>query len=331
MELPSLSIVIPTFNGLEPLRRCLASVYRYAPPGTQIIVADDASTDGTRDWLRRHYGGVEVVRLTTNQGFCAAVNAGVAQAHGDVIELLNNDTEVEAGWADAALRHFADPTVGSVAPLVLFLDRPDIIDSAGQEYHLCGWGKNRYYGERLQARHLVSGEVFGPSGSSGFYRREALNRAGVLLPEYGAYYEDVDLSFRLRWAGYRCVYEPASRVRHQESATYRKQKDRVVGLLARNEELVYWINLRGHELLLGLIPHLGFLAVRAFRKTIQGQGRTFFAAKWDALRRWRWVLERRRALQQLAHAAARPVDLVVTKDPRILGDGWAWMKRRRSA
>ncbi len=331
MELPTLSIVIPTFNGLGPLQGCLASVCRYAPPGTQIIVADDASTDGTHAWLRRHYAGVEVVRLPNNQGFCGAVNAGVAHARGAVVELLNNDAEVTAGWAMTALRHFADPTVGSVAPLVLFLDRPDVIDSAGQEYHLCGWGKNRFYGQQLQEHHLLSGEVFGPSGSSGFYRREALARAGVLLPEYGAYYEDVDLSFRLRWAGYRCVYEPASRVYHQESATYRKQKDRVVGLLARNEELVYWINLRGHELLLGLIPHLGFLAVRAFRKTVQGQGRTFFAAKWDALRRWRWVLERRRELQRLARTAGRPVDLVITKDAGILREGWGWMKRRRSA
>lgn len=331
MELPTLSIVIPTFNGLDPLRRCLASVRRYAPPGTQIIVADDASTDGTRAWLRRHDAGVEVVRLATNQGFCGAVNAGVARARGAVIELLNNDTEVSAGWAATALRHFADPTVGSVAPLVLFLDRPDVIDSAGQEYHLCGWGKNRFYGQRLQAHHQVPSEVFGPSGSSGFYRREALARAGVLLPEYGAYYEDVDLSFRLRWAGYRCIYEPAARVYHQESATYGRQKDRVVGLLARNEELVYWINLRAHELLLGLLPHLGFLAVRAFRKTIQGQGPTFFAAKWDALRRWRWVLERRRELQRLARAAAQPVDLVIIKDPRILREGWAWMTHRRSA
>ena len=331
MEPPTLSIVIPTFNGLDPLRRCLASVCRHAPPGTQIIVVDDASTDGTHAWLRQHYAGVEVVRLAANQGFCGAVNAGIARVQGEVIELLNNDAVVEAGWAEAALRHFADPTVGSVAPLVVFLDRPDVIDSAGQEYHLCGWGKNRFYGERLQAHHQVPGEVFGPSGSCGFYRREALARAGALLPEYGAYYEDVDLSFRLRWAGYRCVYEPASRARHEESATYRRQKDRVVWLLARNEELVYWINLRSHELLLGLVPHLGFLAVRAFRKTIQGQGRTFLAAKWDALRRWRWVLERRRELLRLARTAGRPVDLVITKDPRILRTGWDWMARRKSA
>lgn len=331
MELPTLSIVIPTYNGLDHLRRCLASVRRHAPAGTQLIVADDASTDGTHAWLRRYCPEVEVVDLPVNQGFCGAVNAGVARARGEVVELLNNDTEVCAGWAETALRHFTDPTVGSVAPLVLFFDRPEVIDSAGQEYHLCGWGKNRYYGERLQTRNLEPVEVFGPSGSSGFYRREALDRAGVMLPEYGAYYEDVDLSFRLRWAGYRCIHEPAARVFHCESATYGRQKSRVVGLLARNEELVFWINLRGSELLLGLLPHLGFLAVRAVRKTVQGQGKIFFAAKWDALKRWRWVLERRRELRRLAREAGRAVDLVITKNPQILREGWGWMNRRKSA
>jgi O-antigen biosynthesis protein len=331
MKLPSLSIVIPTYNGLEHLKRLLPTVHRYAPPETQVIVADDASQDGTGDWLCRTQPWVEVVRLKTNLGFCGAVNAGVARARGDVVELLNNDTEVCPDWAEAALVHFADPTVGSVAPLVVFLDRPEVIDSAGQEYHLCGWARNRGYGQTLRAEFLVPCDVFGPSGSSGFYRRQALAEAGAMLPEYGAYYEDVDLSFRLRWAGYRCLFEPNSRVRHRESASYGRQKDRVIWLLARNEELVYWVNLRGLDLLLGLLPHLGFLAVRAVRKTFAGHGGTFLAAKWDAVRRWRWVLERRRALSHLAARAPRPVRLDVSRDARILQDGWTWISQRRSA
>jgi GT2 family glycosyltransferase len=216
-------------------------VRRHRPYETQVIVVDDASTDGTVEWLRAEHPWVETVCLSCNRGFCGAVNAGVAHADGEFVELLNNDTEVSAGWAEAALGHFADATVGSVAPLALFMDRPDTIESAGQEYHLCGWGKNRGYGRPLSPEYLVTREVFGPSASCGFYRRDVLDKIGVMLPEYEAYYEDVDLSFRLRWAGYRCIYEPASRVLHRESASYRQQRDRVVHLLARNEELVYWV------------------------------------------------------------------------------------------
>jgi GT2 family glycosyltransferase len=331
MKLPALSIVIPTFNGLEHLKRLLPTVRRYAPPATQVIVADDASSDGTDQWLRETQPWVEVVKLAYNQGFCGAVNAGVAQARGEVVELLNNDTEVCPHWVEAALTHFADPSVGSVAPLVLFLDRPDVIDSAGQEYHICGWARNRGYGQTLRAEYLVPREVFGASGSSGFYRRQALGRAGVMLPEYGAYYEDVDLSFRLRWAGYRCLYEPASRVLHKESASYGEQKDQVVWLLARNEELVYWVNLQAVDLLRGLLPHLGFLAVRAIRKALGGQGRSFLSAKWDALHHWRWILERRRHLHRMAAAAIGPVRLDVSRDSRILQAGWTWVSQRKSA
>src|SRR6516164_9507731 len=153
MELPSLSIVIPTYNGLNHLERCLTSVQQYAPPGTQVIVVDDGSTDGTCFWLRKKHPEVEVLALPSNHGFCGAVNAGVARARREVVEMLNNDTEVSPGWAESALKHFADPSVGSVAPLVVFFDRPQVIDSAGQEYHICGWGKNRGYGHVLNEKY----------------------------------------------------------------------------------------------------------------------------------------------------------------------------------
>src|SRR5205823_5084802 len=123
----TLSIVIPTFNGRCHLERCLASVCRHAPRGTQILVVDDASTDDTVAWLHNNYPGVELLALAENQGFVAAANAGMRHAHGDVIELLNNDTEVCAGWAEPCLRWFDDPAIGSVAPLVLQMERPNFI------------------------------------------------------------------------------------------------------------------------------------------------------------------------------------------------------------
>src|SRR5205807_1943511 len=85
----SLSIVIPNYNGLDHLKRCLPSVCRFAPASTQVIVVDDASKDTSVAWIRRHFPGVEVLRLPENLGFCGAVNAGIECADGDVVELLN--------------------------------------------------------------------------------------------------------------------------------------------------------------------------------------------------------------------------------------------------
>jgi GT2 family glycosyltransferase len=328
MSLPSLSIVIPSHNGRANLERCLPSVRQYAPSGTQVIVVDDASTDGTPAWLAHEHPWVEVLSLKSNQGFCAAVNAGLARARGEVVELLNDDTEVAPGWADFALKHFADPAVGSVAPLVLVMDQPDRIDSAGIEYHLCGWARNRHYGQAVRAEHLQAGEVFGASGSSGLYRRSALGRAGGLSPEYGAYFEDVDLAFRLRWAGYRCVYEPASRVWHKGSATYGRQPERLVRLLSRNEELVFWINLPVSRLALGLLPHVGFLAVRLLRRTLAGQFLPYLAGKAAMLRLWPLVRRRRLELRKLARGTGVEVVLPIHVGPQVLGQGWRWIRRR---
>src|SRR5262249_43231781 len=158
------------------------------------------------------FPGVRVVRRAGQGGFCAAANAGVRAARHPVVQLLNDDTEVGPGWAEAALAHFADPSVAAVAPLVLWgppgeggLPR---VDSAGDRYYLGGVAGKRGHGEVLGAAHLSGGDVFGASASSAFYRREAFLGVGGFPEEFGAYFEDVDLAFRLHRAGRRVVYEP---------------------------------------------------------------------------------------------------------------------------
>lgn len=329
MSFPSLSIVIPSYNGRRHLERCLPTVRAHVPAGTQVIVVDDASQDGTVDWLRQTHPWVQTIALPVNQGFCGAVNAGLAAASGEIIELLNNDTTVTAGWADAALAHFADPAVGSVAPLVLNMDQPDVIDSAGIDYHVCGWAKSRGYGQTLGSAYQTPQEVFGPSGSSGFYRRSLLLQLGGLLPEYGAYFEDVDLAFRLRWLGYRCIYEPASRVYHQGSASYGRQLDRLVRLIARNEELVYWLNLPGWDLFKSLLPHLGFLAIRAIRKAVGGQLRAFLEGKREAFALRSWVARRRMELARMARSSSN--ELAISDSLQVLRQGWTWLRERKIA
>ncbi len=130
------------------MRLCLASVARFAPPGTQVIVVDDGSRDGCVSRAADEFAGVTVVRRPRAGGFCAAANAGIAVASAPVVELLNDDAEVTEGWADAARAWFADPRVAAVAPLVLQNDParrarglPPLIDTAGDEYDAGGFAK----------------------------------------------------------------------------------------------------------------------------------------------------------------------------------------------
>src|SRR5229473_5411013 len=159
------------------------------------------------------FSGVRIVRLSERLGFCCAANAGIRTSVHPVLEMLNDDTEVTAGWAEAALACFDDPSVAAVAPLALHWPGGEIgtarIDSAGDRYYWGGVAGKRGHGQTLSERHLERGKVFGASASCAFYRRQALVQVGSFPESFGAYFEDVDLAFRLHWAGYEVMYEPA--------------------------------------------------------------------------------------------------------------------------
>jgi len=302
-------VVIPTYNGREMLTRCLASIARNRPRDPEllieVVVADDGSTDGTAEMVARFHPEVRLVRLDQNGGFCAAANAGLSAARGRFIQLLNNDTEVAPGWIAAGLAPFGDPTVGAVAPLVLVRSDPARVDSAGDSYALVGWATKRGHGQpaALWSERPIE-EVFGVSGSSAFYRAEALGRTGAFDAFLGSYYEDTDLAFRLRWAGYRCVFTPRSRVYHDISATYDHGSRLLQRRMARNAEFVFWANLPSALLVAALIPHLAFLAIQALWRLAHGRLRPFLLGKCDAIRAWPEIRARRQRRWELAQKAA---------------------------
>jgi GT2 family glycosyltransferase len=308
---PVCSVVIPTYNGRRLLETCLASVARHRPgPGLplEIVVADDASHDDTANWLAATYPEARLVRLDRNAGFCAAANAGIAAARGSFIQLLNNDTEVRAGWIEAGLAPFEDPTVGSVAPLVLVRSDPARVDSAGDSYTIAGWPCKRGHGEAAGDWCDRRPErVFGASGSSAFYRAEALRRVGLFDPTFHSYYEDVDLAFRLRWAGYDCVFTPRCQILHEVSASYDHDRPALQRRMSRNAEILFWSNLPARWLAAALLPHLAFTSAQAVTRLARGRLGPFLLGKWDALRVIAGLPGRRRLRAHLArHSIATP-------------------------
>src|SRR5439155_13214777 len=114
--------------------------------------------------------------------------------------------------------------------------------------------------------HLPPRTVFGAGASSAFYRRTALLRGGAFPESFGAYFEDVDLAFRLQRAGYRAVFEPAARVLHRVSASYGPPRRKLVEQQSCNEERVFWRNLPGRALVRALSRQLAVLAAKAWRR-----------------------------------------------------------------
>jgi GT2 family glycosyltransferase len=298
---PPLSVVIPSHNRPDLLRDCLASVVRCAPAGTEVIVVDDASPGGSVGAVATAWPGVRVVRLARRGGFCVAANAGVKAATSEFVELLNDDTEVMDGWADAALRVLVQPGVGAVAPLVMAKSmaggESQIVDSAGDRYFVGGVAGKRGHGRPPLREHLRGGRVFGASASSAFYRRDAFLAVGGFPESFGAYFEDVDLAFRLHRAGWNVEFEPASRVLHRVSSSYGAPAHDLLAIQSRNEERVFWRNLPRGVLLRALPLHLAVLAAKAWRRWREGTLLPFLRGRLRVLAEVSEICRHRRAIR----------------------------------
>jgi len=294
--MPSFSIVIPTYQRGDLLRACLTSVAMHAPADTEVVVVDDASPNGIGPNVVDAFPGVRLVRLDKRRGFAAAANAGIRASRGEIVELLNDDTEVEAAWAQAALRHFDNPEIGAVAPLVLDWRRRNRIDSAGDRYYLGGVARKRGHGAAPGAEYQEARPVFGASASSAFYRREALCAVGLFPESFGSYFEDVDLAFRLQRAGYRARYEPRSRVLHHGGASHGKPNASLVARQSLNEERVFWRNIPRGEMRHALPRHAAVLLGKAWRRWREGTFGAFLAGRLRILAELPELLRHRRAL-----------------------------------
>ncbi len=308
--LPSLSIVIPTYQRQDLLRACLQSIESHAPPKTDILVVDDASPADAISRVVVDFPEVRCIRLPRRSGFAVAANTGLREASGEIVEFLNDDTEVTAGWAEAALAGFENPRVAAIAPLVLFhpatqpanARRHLRLDSAGDRYYRGGVAAKRGHGQVLSDEHSKPCQVFGASASSAFYRRSILQELGGFPESFGAYFEDVDVAFRLHWAGWQTLYQPDSRVYHHVSSSYGKKNRRLLEVQSRNEERVFWRNIPRHSLIRALPLHAAVLAAKALRRWTEGEllpfllGRLRILTELGELRRHRRLLHAVRPL-----------------------------------
>ena len=302
-----LSLVIPSYNRPDLLRLCLASIVRHAPPGTEVLVVDDGSPDHCISAAASSFDKVRVLRMHSRQGFCVSANAGVRAATSEFVELLNDDTQVTAGWAEAALAALARPGVAAVAPLVLIGPDPagdPIVDSAGDRYFVGGIAGKRGHGETLRADHLKSRLVFGASGSSAFYRRSAFLAVGAFPESFTEYFEDVDLAFRLHRAGWQIYFEPASRVWHRVSSSYGKPSGDLLQRQSRNEERVFWRNLPRGVLLRALPMHLAVVAAKGWRRLCEGTLLPFLRGKLSLLNEIPELCRDRKGLGRLSRPLA---------------------------
>lgn len=217
---PLVSVVIPNWNGLRHLPTCLDALRVQTYSGLEIIVADNASHDGSQAIIASQYPEVCLIRLPENRGFTGACNAGIGAAKGEYVILLNNDTQAEPNWIDEVAAAFArHPDAGMVASKMLLFNRRDTLHSAGDFYRTDGIPGNRGVWQKDGEPYQREEYVFSACGGSAAYRRAMLNHVGVLDDDFFFSCEDVDLAWRAQLAGWKCVYAPQAVVYHHLAAT----------------------------------------------------------------------------------------------------------------
>ena len=216
------SVIIPNYNGRRFLDTCLGALLgqTYAQELMEVILVDDASTDDSVATVREHYPQVKIVELTRNSGLAAGCNAGARAANGDLLVMLNNDTEAEPGWL-AALVDVAEanPDAGAVASKMLLFDRRDTLHNAGDVMGADGIPRNRGVWEADHGQYDARTRIFGGCGGGVAYRRAAWEAAGGFDERLFMYLEDVDLAWRLQLLGWQARFAPGARLYHHLSAT----------------------------------------------------------------------------------------------------------------
>lgn len=218
-QLPTVAVVIPTHNNLSLLLECLESVRAldWSRDRLQIIVVDNGSTDRTQPVLQARYPHAQVVRLDTNTGFAPACNRGAREANADFVAFLNNDAVVDPGWLRALFAALESGGEGTVCAASKILSRDgDEVEYDGAASNLFGAGRpHSVWGwPDLPDQPTTGTPVLFASGGAMLIHRDTFLAVGGFDPRYFAYFEDVDLGWRLWILGYRVVYAHEAIVRH---------------------------------------------------------------------------------------------------------------------
>ncbi len=302
------SIIIVNWNGRKFLPECLEGLRRQVYRAFSVILVDNGSQDGSTAFVSEHYPEVSIVALQDNRGFAAANNVALHTVDTEFVALLNNDAVPDPLWLKSLIEALEEhPQAGMAASKMLFSDRRETIDRAGDGYTRAGAALLR--GRGLSADcYRVREWVFGACAAAALYRMAMLRDIGFFDEDFFLLYEDVDLSFRAQLKGYRCLYVPEAIVYHKSSASIVHDSPHSVYYGHRNLEWVYIQNMPFGLLLGTIIPHILYDIAALSYFFASGRGKDFFRAKKDAMKGMKRALKKRQRIQ----------------NGKVVGDAYLW-------
>jgi GT2 family glycosyltransferase len=298
--------IVVNYNGGGYVEQAVSSLLGQDLPGLEVLVVDNASTDGSDRELERRFGGrMRLLRAGKNLGFGAANNIAIRASAGPYVILLNSDAEAAPSFARELLAAAeADPRVGMVAAKVLSRSDASLIDTIGHRLYPDGLNRGRGRLESDRGQYDACQSALFPSGAAGLYRRAMLAEIGLFDESFFLYGEDAELGLRGRLAGWQCALAPRAVAWHQYSRTVGAHSSLKAFYVERNR---VWVLLRHFPLPLILVS-------------------PFYTAARLALQAWAGVtgrgtagaLARERSVAHLALVALRAYASALAGIPRVL-------------
>jgi len=322
-NLQRVGVVIVNYNSGELLARCLAGLASQTRLPDRVVVVDNASEDDSEQAAQRpimdsmnknhsssskFYQSIELLKLEQNVGFARANNIAVELLHDiDWVVTLNPDAVAATDCLQILLETSSNKPDFKFFGCRMLSENPQVLDGVGDVYHTSGLVWREGHGNSIRDENYRDGEIFSPCAAAAMYLRRCWLQAGGLDERYFCYVEDIDLGFRLRLLGYRCLYVADAEVLHTGSAVsgshsdftvYHGHRNLVWTYIKNMPGLLFWLYLPQH-LLLNLVTMAGFC--------LRGQIRPVLRAKGDALRRLPEFWRDRRRIQSLRQVDSREI------------------------
>ncbi len=323
MNTPLVSVIILNWNGAEYLPTCLSSLYEQTYSQVEIIIVDNASTDNScqvieefRTQIANVFTGeysqphpnLRLIRNKTNEGFCRGNNQGIREAHGEFVLLLNQDVRLDRQFIENLAKIIqSDRTIGIALGKLLSNYEPAKIDSTGIVIHKTRRAFDRGQGEDDIGQYNTVEEVFGASGAACLYRRIMLedikySSSDEYLDElFFMYKEDVDLCWRARLLGWKCVYTPDAVGWHYRKWGTGKRKDIPKSLRRHSLKNRYLMMLK-NERWTTISPH--FFSILWYELCSMGyilfREPYLFTVIGEILQVWPVIMEKREIIQSKA-------------------------------
>jgi GT2 family glycosyltransferase len=312
--LKGFSIIIVTWNAIEHLKNFLPSVTETNYPDFEIIIADNASSDGTKEWIKSTYPDIKIASFDANYGYCGGNNRAVPFAEKEILIFLNNDVKVEKDWLYGLNEAFNESNTAAAQPKLRAFQQPGHFEYAGAAggyidaygYPFCR-GRIFEDTEQDEGQYDDKADLFWASGAALAIRKEIFLESGGFDEDFEFHMEEIDLCWRLQNQGYRIAYAPDSIVYHLGGGSLPMGSPRKVYYNFRNSLFMLWKNYSSPRLKTHFPIRIALDIIAAWKALLSGKPQEWlaiakahihFLKNFDAVNKKRKSLQRKRKIEE---------------------------------